>query len=84
MMSMFIFGILGGVTAAYFAWPYGWLPAFGAYAIGGALAALVPALIEWRQEVVRERMHFDEAPPDPVMRRVHTTARRETPETRDA
>ena len=55
MISMFIFGLAGGLTAAYFAFPYGWFAAIAAYALGGAICALIPALIEWRQEVVRER-----------------------------
>ena len=41
------------LVAAYFAWPYGWVAAAGAYAFGGALCAMVPAAIEWRQEVLR-------------------------------
>ena len=60
MMSMLIFGFVGGLVAAGFAWPYGWFAAFGAYAFGGALCAMVPALIEWRQEVLRGRAESDE------------------------
>jgi hypothetical protein len=59
MISMFIVGITGGLVAAYFAWPYGWLAAAGAYVAGGTLCALVPAIIGWRLEVARERSLVD-------------------------
>jgi hypothetical protein len=62
MMSMFVCGVLGGLLAACFAWPYGWPAAIGAYALGGGFCAIVPALIEWRQEVLRERAVRNAAP----------------------
>ena len=68
MMSVFLCGLIGGGAAAYFAWPYGWAAAIGAYAFGGALCALVPAAIEWRQEVLRGRARPHEKSGHPVPR----------------
>ena len=68
MMSMFVAGVAGGLVAAYFAWPYGWLAAAGAYAIGGALCALVPAWIGWRREATRERDRIDGVKRKPAVR----------------
>jgi hypothetical protein len=55
MMSMFVFGVIGGLVAAFFAFPYGWLAAILAYALGGAVFALLPGIYQWRQELARER-----------------------------
>ncbi|WP_210495559.1 hypothetical protein [Microvirga antarctica] len=55
MISIFLFGLVGGLFSAYLALPYGWLAAFAAYAVGGAACALIPGVIEWRREVIRER-----------------------------
>jgi hypothetical protein len=62
MMPMFVCGVAGGLLAASFAWPYGWVAAMAAYAFGGAVCAIVPGLIEWRQEVLRERRIREAAP----------------------
>lgn len=52
MIGAFLFGIAGGLAAAYLALPYGW-PAGLAYVVGGALCALIPLLHGWRQEVTK-------------------------------
>lgn len=68
MMSVFLCGLIGGAAAAYFAWPYGWVAAIAAYAFGGALCAMVPAAIEWRQEILRGRDGSDARPRNAVPR----------------
>jgi hypothetical protein len=54
MIPMLFFGIAGGVLAAFFAWPYGFLSALSAYVIVGSLCALIPGMLQVRAEARKE------------------------------
>jgi hypothetical protein len=64
MILVVLFGIGGGLICALIAYPHGFLAAFLAYSIGGALCALIPGLLSRSNDRVIDPTYLHEQPPE--------------------